>query len=139
MGDDDQMENTLQQSSPRQDDIPKILDYVNESDMLKVNILLRGAPEQVNAVSPAHGWTPLHVAVMRDDHKMADILLRHGADVNAQNNRGRTALHDAAGRGQERLVKLLLENGADPSLQYKGKTAKQRAEDNGHAEVAALL
>lgn len=139
MGDTNPMQNAIEQAPPASEPVPKILDYVDACDMLKVNSLLRDEPDQVNVKSPANLWTPLHVAIMRDDHKMADILLRHGADVNAQNLNGRTPLHDAAGRGKARLVQLLLDHGADPSLLYKGKTARQRAEERGHTEVVELL
>ena len=140
MGDSSDMENTArQEAAPPHGAVPKILDYVDSSDMLRVNNLLRDHPDQVNAVSPAHHWTPLHVAVMRNDKRMVDILLRHGADVNAHNLEGRTPLHDAAGRGEASLVEVLLEHGADKSLLYKGKTALQRAEERGHEEVVELL
>jgi ankyrin repeat protein len=140
MGDQSDMESTVrQQVASEHGAVPKILDYVDTCDMLRVNNLLRDEPDQVNAVSPAHHWTPLHVAVMRNDKRMVDILLRHGANVNAQNLEGRTPLHDAAGRGESALVELLLEHGADKSLLYKGKTALQRAQDRGHDEVVDLL
>ena len=39
--------------------------------------------------------TPLHVAVARQDAPVAEILLRHGADVNAADSYGRFPLHIA--------------------------------------------
>jgi ankyrin repeat protein len=51
-----------------------------------------------------------------------------------------SALHSAAVRGQKEAVHLLLERGADSALQdTKGKTAMQKASENGHSEIVELL
>ena len=53
---------------------------------------------------------------------------------------GTTALMAASQYGERECVELLLGGGADPALKDKeGKTALDKAEGNGHAEVAALL
>jgi hypothetical protein len=57
----------------------------------------------------------LHLAIERGRSDMAELLVRHGADVNARNMRRETPLFGAASSGDEALVRLLLENGADPS------------------------
>ena len=47
--------------------------------------------------------------------EIIQILLDHGADVNAKNDRGRTPLHGAThnGRGEKEILDLLINNGAD--------------------------
>jgi ankyrin repeat protein len=63
-----------------------------------------------------NGWTPLHCAcVIRwfnvcKDHqlKIIQMLIDHGADVNAQTDRGYTPLHLGAINNNFELVKVLL-------------------------------
>ena len=42
------------------------------------------------------GWTPLHSAVSAGHAEVAELLLKHGADLAAVTSGGRTALHYAA-------------------------------------------
>ena len=55
------------------------------------------------------GSTPLHNAV----EGASEILLAHGADVNAKSDSGYTPLHGAARDAAFERVKVLLEHGAD--------------------------
>ena len=77
------------------------------------------------------GETPLHNAIAKADRPhfvfVVQLLLEHGADVNAKTvagmetgafmrdvrTRGETPLHRAAAYADERIVSLLLEHGAD--------------------------
>ncbi|MDL2214957.1 ankyrin repeat domain-containing protein [Dysgonomonas sp. OttesenSCG-928-M03] len=68
-----------------------------------------------------------------------DILLQHGASVNAKDNRGFTALHRAAEMGKTDLVKNLLEKGADKHIVAEGHTALSLAEGRNHDEIILLL
>ena len=64
-----------------------------------------------------NGYTPLALAEFASNHnKMAQLLLEHGADVNARGITGTTPLFWAVMRGQKDDVKLLLDHGADPNL-----------------------
>lgn len=36
------------------------------------------------------GYTPLHLAAMRDSGIICELLLDYGADINAKNNEGKT-------------------------------------------------
>lgn len=79
----------------------------------------RGALINLNAVN-ASGATPLHLAVSHRDEaiaaKIADFLIRHGAELNAPQKGGQTALHHAVARGSAKLVGVLIDAGADPFL-----------------------
>lgn len=57
------------------------------------------------------GYTPLHVAVYNDCRETIDLLLKHGANVHAEDRHGNTPLHVTAERDDislrliERIVK----------------------------------
>jgi ankyrin len=57
--------------------------------------------------------TPLHEIAYQGDVKITEILISHGADVNAINSRGETPLHLAAQWCHPEVVRLLLEHHAD--------------------------
>ncbi|KAM6033192.1 LOW QUALITY PROTEIN: NF-kappa-B inhibitor beta [Chlamydotis macqueenii] len=69
------------------------------------------------------GYTPLHVAVLRRDLEMVQLLLSAGADLNkAEPSCGRSPLHLAV-EAQPEVAECLLRAGADPSPRmYVGYT-----------------
>ena len=69
------------------------------------------------------------------------VLIEAGANVDAPNKHGLTPLMNAAGDGNAELVKTLLAHHANPALKdsERGKTARDWAMANDHAEVAQLL
>ncbi|KFM58288.1 hypothetical protein X975_25014, partial [Stegodyphus mimosarum] len=72
-----------------------------------------------------HGWTPLHLASYFGHAKIADLLIKYGADVNVLNDTGDTPLHKAAYTGREELVLLLLSKNADVFIRNcEGQTAR---------------
>jgi ankyrin repeat protein len=125
-------------SDPLQDlGATPLLRAIIGNDMEVVQLLLaKGASPNINAM----GVTPFLVAAgvggggQRGGQTTAllDVLLQHGADVNAQvtgtktysmriartpsTNEGMTALHVAAQSGNVNLVRYLLEKGANPEI-----------------------
>ena len=68
------------------------------------------------------------------------LLLDHGADVAAADNKGFTALLVAAAGGHEAVAKLLLDHGADvAAATNNGYTALMHAATRGHEAVTKLL
>ena len=66
-------------------------------------------------------WRP--VTGRSDDHLIAELLLKHGANVNARDDAHNTPLLLAMQLGTSNIVRCLLEHGADPNLVYEeGKT-----------------
>ena len=70
----------------------------------------------LNIVTADHSGFPLiHIAMRRNNKKMALLLLEAGIDPNQKDIRGNTALQMAAERGWEDFVQILLKHGGDPS------------------------
>ncbi len=80
---------------------------------------------------------PLYGAVCTGSLELVELLLDHGADINALSF-GWTALHAAAGQGNRGMVELLLARGAD--IQIKSSNNKTAIELlSGHKKSAELL
>lgn len=67
------------------------------------------------------GWTPLYIAVWKEDNAVVRLLLKYAVqnemDIDGQeDNFGHTALHQAAEGDSKTIVKLLLEAGADTEV-----------------------
>jgi hypothetical protein len=97
-------------------------------DLIAEHLLIAGAnPNQRDKF----GWAALHHAITPSDGADLDIitiLVKHGADVNIQDNSLRTPLHRAAQYGQLQAVLLLLKYGADPNIKdHFGWTPADRA------------
>ena len=78
--------------------------------------LLTYAPSIMRMHDPRGDHTLLMQAAERGLLKPAELLLRHGADVNAQPGRIASSLHLAAKAGNLDMVKLLIANKADVNL-----------------------
>jgi ankyrin repeat protein len=110
-------------------------------------LLDRGA--DVNARWNRGDWTALHCAACAGRSDMTACLLEHGANPNAETDRGVTPLILAAASPRTisgadadhaGVVALLLAAGADPSATtVGGSTALDRARWHGKAAVIELL
>lgn len=85
---------------------------------------------------------PLLCLAARFRHRnVVQLLLEHGADINAQSDdRGYSPLMDAAQQGDEGLLEYLLEKGSDTNLQSKdGQTALVLAVGRSDAAIVIRL
>ena len=84
---------------------------VASGDQKRASAILESDPSVALAVG-ARGMTPLHFAASQGNASAAELILRHGADVNATSQNGATPLHLAAYRGHHLVAELLVERGA---------------------------
>ncbi|XP_070765650.1 CARD- and ANK-domain containing inflammasome adapter protein [Enoplosus armatus] len=84
--------------------------------------------------------TLLHVAAEYGHLSIIELLIRKGARLDMQDNKGHTALHKAASRGHTETVRTLIQAGAPiytPDLQ--GKTPVHLAAENEHLNSVKVL
>ncbi|VDK35589.1 unnamed protein product [Taenia asiatica] len=113
--------------------IAAISDSIDTSAVPVLERLL--AAGDVNArAGTAPGQTPLMLAARKANIMVVELLLRHGADVNAQDDIGNTALMCAIDCGNLDMVKLLI---ARPELNVNLKDQVRRNGILAHLFVAA--
>ncbi len=104
----------------------------------RVSEFLRADPALAHATG-AHGIPVLFYPVIAGQREVAELLLRHSADVNAVDG-GNTPLHGAALFGRAEMAAWLLDHGAKVNaLDFRGKTPLQHAVERGHTAVVELL
>ena len=83
----------------------------------KVRRLLATGMVDVNCgVSGERGETPLHRAAMYGNDKVAQLLIKSGADCGVTDDEGETPMHRAAMFGHKEVAELLIESGASPNV-----------------------
>ena len=86
------------------------------------------------------GWNALHYAATGPDVRLVELMLTHGAELEAGSPNGSTALMMAAQYGSEASVELLLRHGADPARRNQlGLTAVDFASRSGRSALAQRL
>jgi 26S proteasome non-ATPase regulatory subunit 10 len=99
--------------STRQDE--SLHDASRVGDLHKGREILQKDSDIANRLNQRIGFfgdTPLHHAASAGHVDILQLLLNHGASVNAVNNDGRTPLHYAASWGHVDILQLLLSHGA---------------------------
>ncbi|MSR64427.1 MAG: hypothetical protein EXS18_01445 [Verrucomicrobiae bacterium] len=117
-----------------------ILSAAGTGDTVKVAHLLEANPSAVNARDSFSKRTPLHFATEKGHLDVAELLLKKGADINAQDYMGMTPLHWAVDRQQKDVVEFLIANKAQLDVtNEKGDTPLQLTVWNKTTDLAELL
>jgi len=59
------------------------------------------------------GKTALMIAVANNSKEYAELLIKHGADINVFSNEGKTALMYAIENGNKEIKRFLIDSGAN--------------------------
>ncbi|XP_027191263.1 ADP-ribosylation factor GTPase-activating protein AGD1 isoform X3 [Cicer arietinum] len=81
-------------------------DSFNMASLINLNVSSQ-SENQLNE-DIQDGSSVLHLACLTSDPVMVDLLLQHGADINACDSRGRTPLHYCIIRGKPAAAKVLI-------------------------------
>lgn len=114
-----------------------IIQAVNKGDLKVAETLL--SSKNVNSTNEKK-QNLLLLATYNNDYKMAELLIKHGANPNQQDDILNSAFLYAGASGYLELAKLFLKNGArfDVFNRYNG-TALIPAAERGHTEMVKLL
>jgi ankyrin repeat protein len=118
-----------------------LIDAIKAGNSQTIRTLLKQRPsiDAVNGAEP-DGMTALHWAVRQDDIETAQLLIRAGANVKAENRYGVTPVSLAATNGNAALVEALLKAGADPNGALpEGETVLMTAARAGNADAVKAL
>jgi ankyrin repeat protein len=105
-----------------------------------VEFLIVECSQDINARGFDDKATPLHVASRHGHADVAQLLLEHGADVNAHNSHKSTPLLLASQYGSVETVWVLLEHGADTDVRDEDRWSPlEQALMWGHVKVVEVL
>ena len=116
------------------------LSIATQNSKVKSAAVLIEAGADVNHVAGSGGYTPLMLASTAGSLETVDLLLKHGAKVNARNSGGITALMIVAANNQPKIAAALLAAGADAAAKSDdGRTALSIAQSNNSDALVKLL
>ena len=101
--------------------------------------LIQKYPEQINAQG-GHVVAPLPAALLKRHFTVANLLYKHGAVVDVENDVAETLLHAASVSGHVDIMRWLLGHGADANARnYVSRTPLHYAVLNMHFEAIQIL
>lgn len=118
----------------------ELLEAVEQGRAVDVEVLLRfGTP--LRGTHDEHlDSSLLHTAALFGYTRICELLIEHGAEVNAVDVAMETPLMWAAKWGHPEICRLLLDNGALLHLKCSvGETARQKAEHGGQSAVCQAM
>uniref|UniRef100_A0A336L5G5 CSON003381 protein n=1 Tax=Culicoides sonorensis TaxID=179676 RepID=A0A336L5G5_CULSO len=122
------------------DDGDSLLSLACSAGYYELAQVLLAMSAQVEDRGQKNDCTPLMEAASAGHIDIIELLLKHGADVNAQSSTGNTPLMYACAGGHVDAVKLLLAAGANvEDHNENGHTPLMEAASAGHVSVAKIL
>ncbi|KAK1884191.1 Poly [ADP-ribose] polymerase tankyrase-1 [Dissostichus eleginoides] len=116
-----------------------LLDAAKKGCLARVQKLC--SPDNINCRdTQGRNSTPLHLAAGYNNLEVAEYLLEHGADVNAQDKGGLIPLHNAASYGHVDIAALLIKfNTCVNATDKWAFTPLHEAAQKGRTQLCALL
>lgn len=92
-----------------------IFEAIENNDIEKFKLLLNKINSKNINIRDENGMTLLHISCLKNNFEITELLLKNGADVNAENNKYETPLHliTASIIDGAMITELLIKNGAD--------------------------
>jgi ankyrin repeat protein len=128
--------------SRKQHSPERLLSIIRSRDLEALDEFIARVPNAVKLRIEPRGTTALHEAAASDWQDGAELLLEHGADINAVSLKiDATPLQLAIGNGCSSVALWLLERGADPTIEKNAERSTMRiaACANDRAMVQALV
>jgi uncharacterized protein len=121
------------------DESMEFTDAVTEGKLKVVEKFVKADPKLANELT--FGWSPLQMAVNKNQTEVVKYLLSKGADINYKHPVAHhTAFHLAALNGMEDMVKFLAKSGADVNIKLKADVSLLRYfRDEGNTRMIELL
>lgn len=121
------------------DDGDSLLSLACSAGYYELAQVLLAMSAQVEDRGQKNDCTPLMEAASAGHVEIIELLIRHGADVNAQSSTGNTPLMYACAGGHVEAVKVLLAHGANvEDHNENGHTPLMESASAGHVEVAKV-
>uniref|UniRef100_A0A182UH31 Poly [ADP-ribose] polymerase n=1 Tax=Anopheles melas TaxID=34690 RepID=A0A182UH31_9DIPT len=116
-----------------------LLDAAKKGNLARVQRLV--SADNINCRdAQGRNSTPLHLAAGYNNLEVAEYLLEHGADVNAQDKGGLIPLHNASSYGHLDIAALLIKHNTVVNATDKwGYTPLHEAAQKGRTQLCSLL
>ncbi|XP_051172785.1 putative ankyrin repeat protein RF_0381 [Leptopilina boulardi] len=116
-----------------------ICEALNNDNMQVVKLLLQNGAN-VNVTRNSTENSPLHLAIIKNNIEILQLLLEKNVRLNVVNKEKKTPLHIAIDQQNEEFVKLLLDKGADTEFKDKfNYTPLHMAIKNGNLKIIQHL
>lgn len=90
----------------------KIREMINDGQLAELKVFITNKKELLLNVYE-HKYTPLHLAVMKNQSEIVNYLIDESANINAKDDWNKTALDRALKNGSNQIARMLLEAGAN--------------------------